>query len=461
MKRGSDGMKYLKRFIADLLVITLMVVSIVAWLPITGPEGQYEANAADLSEIHVGDHIYMGRRDVQGYTGLPYWRVLDINDDGELLLMSEYLWVGNGSDSDAMIQFNPQAFHYEWAESNAKAWCGGFASAILGDVSGLRIVPTTKSDERFESPDFDNVVYQARENILDGDKVFFLSAEETFTYMRNIEDRVAYLHDGYQKGEAESWWLRSPRWLSELNSVTCAGRVFSEGRIGKNEVYQYSAMRPALWADLSGASISACTHGDATTWVVDPSGSEQTYTKPRFKWAAGNASCTAEAVCKICGATKKETVETTAAVTKEATTEETGVMTYTASFADPLFPVQTKKILIPKKEGAKDQTGPAAIQEITDLAAVKIVKPKAGKKSVTVKWKKVSKKNLKKIKGIEIRCVGPGIDKVVTAGKKASSKKIKGLKSKQTYKVQVRAYNIANGVKHVSKWSKAKRVKVK
>ena len=101
--------------------------------------------------------------------------------------------------------------------------------------------------------------------------------------------------------------------------------------------------------------------------------------------------------------------------------------------------------------------GPAEIQ---DLPAVKIAKPKAAKKKVTVKWKKVSKKNLKKIQGIEIHVVGPGVDKTVTVGKKKTSKKVGGLQSKQKYTVQVRAYAWIGGVKHVSAW-KSKSVKIK
>ena len=114
------------------------------------------------------------------------------------------------------------------------------------------------------------------------------------------------------------------------------------------------------------------------------------------------------------------------------------------------------------KANAEQAAAAAAAQpaEIVDLPAVKIAKPKAAKKKVTVKWKKVNKKNLKKIQGIEIRVSGPGVDKVVTAGKKKTSKKVGGLQSKQKYTVQVRAYAMIGGVKHVSAW-KSKTVKVK
>ncbi len=101
---------------------------------------------------------------------------------------------------------------------------------------------------------------------------------------------------------------------------------------------------------------------------------------------------------------------------------------------------------------------------IQDLAAVKISKPKAGKGSMTVKWKKVSKKNRKKIQGIEIQVstdsTFSNIVKSTTAGKKKTSKKIKGLSKKTKYWVRIRAYRNDTNGKHVSAW-KYKSIKVK
>ena len=106
-------------------------------------------------------------------------------------------------------------------------------------------------------------------------------------------------------------------------------------------------------------------------------------------------------------------------------------------------------------------TAPA---EIVDLPAVKISKPAAAKKAATVKWKKVSKSNQKKIQGIEIQvATDPDFTDIVktsSSGKKKTSKKIKGLTSKQTYYVRIRAYNNAADGKHVSVW-KTKKVKAK
>lgn len=109
------------------------------------------------------------------------------------------------------------------------------------------------------------------------------------------------------------------------------------------------------------------------------------------------------------------------------------------------------------KSSAKEQS------EIVDLPVVKIVKPKAAKKAVTVKWKKISKKNKKKIQGVEIQYSLDGF-KTITGtkhGKKSkTSLKIKKLESKKKYWIRIRAYKNAKDGKHVSAW-KMKTVKVK
>ncbi|MBR2539988.1 MAG: leucine-rich repeat protein [Mogibacterium sp.] len=106
----------------------------------------------------------------------------------------------------------------------------------------------------------------------------------------------------------------------------------------------------------------------------------------------------------------------------------------------------------------------AVPQDIQDLKAVKISKPKAAKKKVTVKWKKVNKKDQKKIGGIEIQVATDpdfvNIVKSTTAKKSKTNKTIKGLQSKTTYWVRIRAYKNAADGKHVSAW-KTKKVKIK
>ena len=99
------------------------------------------------------------------------------------------------------------------------------------------------------------------------------------------------------------------------------------------------------------------------------------------------------------------------------------------------------------------------------LKAVKILKPVAAKKAATIKWKKISKTNLKKIKKVQIQYsmdknFKKGVKTKYASAKKTSYKLTK-LKSKKKYYVRIRAYTKKNGVVHVSKWSSKKPFKVK
>lgn len=116
-----------------------------------------------------------------------------------------------------------------------------------------------------------------------------------------------------------------------------------------------------------------------------------------------------------------------------------------------------KQVPVPSVQPSKSSQASVT----TDLPYVKIVKPKAAKKAATVKWKKVSKKNLKKIKKVQIQysmdsSFNSGV-KTTTANAKKTSKKIKGLVKGKKYYIRVRGLS----GNHVSAWSSVKSVKVK
>ena len=113
-----------------------------------------------------------------------------------------------------------------------------------------------------------------------------------------------------------------------------------------------------------------------------------------------------------------------------------------------------EKALIAANNGIIDPTMPK----------VKISKPKAAKKSMEVKWKKLTKKQLKKVKGIEIEySLTPDFRNPVfkSVGKKKANIKIKKLLSKKTYYVRAHTYVVRGGKKYVSNWTTKKKVKIK
>ena len=94
-----------------------------------------------------------------------------------------------------------------------------------------------------------------------------------------------------------------------------------------------------------------------------------------------------------------------------------------------------------------------------------VSKLKAGKKDITVAWKKLKNKELKKIKGYEIQYSTDKhfrknvITKVIS--KKKKSFKIKKLKHGKKYYVRMRTYKSTGSEKIYSKWSKTKSIKTK
>ena len=95
---------------------------------------------------------------------------------------------------------------------------------------------------------------------------------------------------------------------------------------------------------------------------------------------------------------------------------------------------------------------------------VKGLKAVKAKKAIIVKWKKQSKAKRKKFNGYQIR-YSTSSDmsgaKYVRASKNSKSKKIKNLKTKKRYYVQVRTYTKSGVTTFYSKWSAKKSVKTK
>ena len=157
-------------------------------------------------------------------------------------------------------------------------------------------------------------------------------------------------------------------------------------------------------------------------------------------------------------------------VLKAVAQGETTVRVKTTAYPDQGDDIELDTSVTVKVSGEQPAPAPAPspapepeIKVVVDtkLPKLTIRKPYRAKKAVTARWKKLSKKNKKKVQGIEIQIKGQGTDKIVKAGKGKASKKIKNLKKKKTYKVRVRTYKMVGNVKHVSKWSKFRKVKTR
>lgn len=169
-----------------------------------------------LDKLQAKEYIYMGVQGsgLQGAGKEIKWRVLDKNanngnTDGLFLLSEELL--GSGSNGGVEYYKSFSFSRIKWKKSDAKEWCKEFSGETFGTKTSFdnreldAILSTSKSDEKYIQTSGYEVVFEEENNILNGDKVFFLSAKEADKiYFKNMDERKAE-YDGVAKG----WWLRS------------------------------------------------------------------------------------------------------------------------------------------------------------------------------------------------------------------------------------------------------------
>ena len=241
-----------------LLSLLLSACLIAGLLPATalasGTGKALQKGAACISGYNSGwDYIYYGTWD-----GSPMeWRVLsttgnggtyqDANggnpSNGVLFLLSEKL-LGTAGSSMGGVYFDKND-RFFWQGSDAQGWCKDFAGESGEAVADAfttaeldTILKTTKSDEEYTyTRDVTEITFSASENILNGDRVFFLSAEEAGKAAYGLDtDRKRVAQWG---GEDSWWWLRS-------YSSSYVGEVVKRGYLARSQASTDYTARPAF-----------------------------------------------------------------------------------------------------------------------------------------------------------------------------------------------------------------------
>lgn len=274
-----------KRFLSLLLVICLvaglMPTAVFAAGTDTGKAIQLGTSGISGYDSAAGyDYIYFGNwtaQDTYTTSGPIKWRVLDDRTNtGEtgLFLLSDGL-LGTGYYGGVYFA-NTSPYSNTWQGSDAQAWCNTFASSNLDSRELAAILETTKSDDVFISSTY-SVPFAASEKILNGDKVFFLSAEEAENSAYGFaNDNARIANYGNSAGV---WWLRSPY----AYDASRAGAVYGTGDVDSNIAYDDCPARPAFNLDLNsvlftsaavGGKSSGAAGADALTSVSDYTGNE-------------------------------------------------------------------------------------------------------------------------------------------------------------------------------------------
>ena len=231
----------MKKRILSILLLCCMVLGL---LPTTVFASNDGAKAIQLGTSGISgydstnnsyDYIHFGTWD----NSTVKWRVLDTKtnmpnareEDGFFLLSDALL--GTGEYGGVEFDYTTPYFN-DWKGSRAQDWCNDFYSRSLSITEQKAVLATSKSDALY------GMYYAASDNILDGDKVFFLSAEEAENAAYGFTDdnaRIANYGDS-----AYVWWLRSPRRMNPDS----AGTVNEKGAVIGEWVGQTNAARPAF-----------------------------------------------------------------------------------------------------------------------------------------------------------------------------------------------------------------------
>lgn len=250
-----------KRIISFLLAICLVAGLMPTVAFATGSDKAIMLDTGNISgydSTNSYDYIYFGSwtaQDTYTTSGPIKWRVLDDQTNtGEtgLFLLSDGL-LGTGYYGGVYFD-NTSPYSNAWQGSDAQTWCQDFYISNFSTGEQGAVIATTKSDEAFTSST-KSVPFAASENILNGDKVFFLSAEEAENSAYGFANDNARIAN--YGGSACAWWLRSP-YAGYTNG---AGAVYGYGHVDFITVNDDWAARPAFNLDLTSVLFTSAAAG--------------------------------------------------------------------------------------------------------------------------------------------------------------------------------------------------------
>ena len=222
--------------------------------------------------ISVGDIVTFGHYEQDNDTDNGKepieWRVLDINEEGQLLLLSD--------KALDVRPYNTKMIYITWEESTIRSWLNGYEASY--NTEGKDYTAENFIDAAFTAeekakiltsnvPAHKNPSYSTSPGNPTTDKIFLLSIVEAQTYFATDADRkadatrYAVKKGAYVKGSETGkgsydgtcsdvhcfscWWLRSPAPYGEdAEYVDLDGDTYYAG-----VSYAHYVVRPALWVN--------------------------------------------------------------------------------------------------------------------------------------------------------------------------------------------------------------------
>ena len=136
--------------------------------------------------------------------------------------------------------------------------------------------------------------------------------------------------------------------------------------LGHNFVYSFTVTAATCTTD--GLVKRYCSN--CTQYVEEMiSATGHTWGEATYVWSDNNAACTATRTCTVCGETETETVNSTSEVTLAPTATVGGMITYTCTFTNPVFQIQTATVETEPTGGSVSPDEPQIVVESKTVAA--------------------------------------------------------------------------------------------
>ena len=275
-----------------------MCIFFAVFLLITATFPACAEQAVFSNKIKAGDILCFGTPDEEsGFDGK--WLVLDaehtnMDTEGMFLVSLNLIADEQGNPiifrdiGDVSVSFSNRGEEYakshpgvtDYQGSNMQRWCTDFLSRHFSAAEQQAILPTRKSDDGIAIPGFGiplpgatagTVDFDPVENILNGDRLFPMSAEEAANERYGFTDNKSRV--ALYKGKANGYWLRSPHIPTFPLDV---GFVFSFGAVMDYPVNARSMFAMATYArpacNISRESIAALdalsVTNDTVIWRV-------------------------------------------------------------------------------------------------------------------------------------------------------------------------------------------------
>ena len=205
--------------------------------------------AYNIGDIITFGHYEQDKNTSNGKEPIE-WRVLDIDSDGHLLVIS-----------DKVLDVKPYNTKYRdvtWARCTIRSWLNGYSSS--NNTLGINYTSDNFIDTAFipeekariiasNVPAHPNPHYSSTPaGSPTTDKIFLLSVVEAESYFTTNEARKASVTLYARKeGTVYKWWLRSPG--DALDGAAAVS--LSDGSVGVDGVsFDSIGVRPALWLNL-------------------------------------------------------------------------------------------------------------------------------------------------------------------------------------------------------------------